>query len=54
MNKVKFSEIATGVIFKFNGYRMKKNKSGTAIFINKNGKHLGWTWMGLNDLCELE
>ena len=54
MNKVKFSQVAIGVIFRFNGHRMKKNKSGTAIIIDKNGNHLGWTHMGINDLCELE
>jgi len=31
MNKVKFSEIAKGSIFWFNGHRMKKNKETTAF-----------------------
>ena len=54
MNKVKFSEIAKGSIFWFKGYRMKKNKETTAFVIDKNGKHLEWTHMGINDICELE
>ena len=54
MNKVKFSEIAKGSIFWFNGYRMKKNKETTAFFIDETGKHLEWTHMGINDICDLE
>ena len=51
--KVKFSELKHGDIFLFNGYRMKKNKETTAFFIDENGKHLEWTHMGFNDMCEV-
>ena len=51
--KVKFSELKRGDIFFFNGYWMKKNKDGTAIFIDESGKHLAWTHMGYDDMCEV-
>ena len=50
--KVKFKEIKPGEIFWFNGQRMKKNKEFTAIFVNADGSHTGWTHMGINDICE--
>ena len=54
MTKIKFSEIAICTIFWYNGSRLKKNKKHTAIELDKNGKHLSWTYVGTNDICEVE